>query len=173
MNPFVKESKIKTLNNIKMDFDLTAKMDFSDKMLSDNSTFLSTLSTTLYGFSQIFGAYDEIFDELKQKHDFFKPGQKFDIVVIYAMLTNEIGYYLAHRFDSTLILYSAVQASTINIDWALGQPHNPAVLPFIGAPYKHPMTFFQRVLNTLIHGVYILGKLLQLKTPLLSHELLM
>ncbi len=40
------------------------------------------------------------------------------------------------------------QMSISFTDYAMGQPHNPSYLPLFLLGYHHPMTFLQRVLNT-------------------------
>jgi hypothetical protein len=53
---------------------------------------------------------------------------KFDVVLNSVFVANEMGYYLAHKFNATLVLYFTLQCSNINIDQALGQPHSPAIM---------------------------------------------
>ncbi len=55
---------------------------------------------------------------------------KFDMVVTsLVLMSNELSYYLAYRSNASLVLYSSYQASMSTMNWALGQPNNPAVIP--------------------------------------------
>eukprot|EP00095_Tigriopus_kingsejongensis_P005737 maker-scaffold28_size608977-snap-gene-1.14 protein:Tk05737 transcript:maker-scaffold28_size608977-snap-gene-1.14-mRNA-1 annotation:"udp-glucuronosyltransferase 2c1" len=75
---------------------------------------------------------------------------KFDVVIVLAFIANESGYYLAHHFGADLVLYFSGQASLPWMDHALGMAPNPAFVPMIGMSCQHPMTFFQRVKNTVL-----------------------
>ena len=74
---------------------------------------------------------------------------KFDVTVVSPFLASESGYYLAHRFKSSLAIYFTGQASMSTIDYAMGQPHNPSYLPLILFYFHAPLTFLQRLQNTL------------------------
>jgi hypothetical protein len=69
-------------------------------------------------------------------HDLLKPGAKFDVTLTMAMGGGELGYYIAHRLNSSLVLYFAQQMSVSTQNHALGQPHNPSYIPFIGRTYQ-------------------------------------
>ena len=60
---------------------------------------------------------------------------KFDVVIVsLVLLGNEAGYYLAHRHRATLVLYASLQQSLPVMNTALGQPHNPSIVPaFLGS----------------------------------------
>lgn len=148
VNAFGTKTQLPTLTQIKLDFNAVDVLDFSSQMLADNATILGLTTTMFEGVGKMMSSWDLIFDELKSKHDFFN-GQQFDITLVYGFLTNEVGYFVSRKFNSTLVLYSALQSSSITTDWAMGQPHNPAVLPSVGFQFRHPMSFKERVLNTL------------------------
>ncbi len=40
-------------------------------------------------------------------------------------------------------------------DSALGQPHNPALCPVVFLDYKHPLSFMQRVKNTVATAFFL------------------
>ncbi len=68
---------------------------------------------------------------------FLDEDTKFDLVVSSVILmANEAGYYLAHKSNATLVLYASVQASVINLNAAMGQPNNPALIPINSATYS-------------------------------------
>ncbi len=72
----------------------------------------------------------------------------FDVVLVSPFIASEAGYYLAQKTNAALVLYFTAQTSLSPIDWAVGQPHNSAFLPFVLLDFQLPMTFLQRVLNT-------------------------
>ncbi len=77
----------------------------------------------------------------------------FDVVIVNSFFCSEAGYYLAQRGDAALVLYLSGQVSISNLDWAVGQPHNTAYLPFPMLDFQPPFTFPQRVINTI--GTYL------------------
>ncbi len=77
----------------------------------------------------------------------------FDVVIVSPFIASEAGYYLAEKTNADLVLFWTVQSSISVIDWAMGQPNNPAYMPFVFLDYYHPMTFIQRVINTA--GAYV------------------
>lgn len=82
----------------------------------------------------------------------------FDVVIVSPFLANDAGYYLAHYFEADLALYFTGQATLPWMDHAMGMSPSPSFNPLILFSFKHPMTFLQRVLNTVAtllfeHGV--------------------
>ena len=73
---------------------------------------------------------------------------KFDAVIVMPMWMNEVGYYLAHKFDASLVLFSSYQVSFPWINEAMGQPTNFAYMPNMFLSYGPQMTFWERLLNT-------------------------
>ena len=71
----------------------------------------------------------------------------FDVVLVFGVMA-EPGFYLGHRFDAATVNYASAQSSIPSMEHDIGNPHHPAymVVPFLD--YKHPMTFLQRVVNT-------------------------
>ena len=94
------------------------------------------------------------------------PNTKFDVALVMPFFGNEAGYYLAHRFNASLVLYFTGQVSLSWVDQAMGQPHNTAYLPTFILPYTPDMSFLQRAVNTIVNAafhhsirnVFILGK---------------
>ncbi len=82
----------------------------------------------------------------------------FDVVLVSSFFCSEAGYYLAKRSDAALALYFTGQVSLSFMDWAVGQPHNPAYLPFLMFDVPAPFTFMQRVVNTLITYVFQMAR---------------
>ena len=97
---------------------------------------------------------------------YLKQGKKFDIVLVTAFLANEGGYYLAKKFDASIVLYSTGQVSFPWVNAALGQPHNPSYVPNVFVQSGSEMNFFQRLSSFVLTGLmeygmrnyYILGK---------------
>lgn len=84
--------------------------------------------------------------EMKKLYD---TNAQFDVVLVSVLFCNEPGFYLAHKFNASLALYSTTQVAWSFMDWAMGQPHNPAYLPLSLFSYKPgEMTLLQRTLNT-------------------------
>ena len=55
-------------------------------------------------------ANDKALTQIKQ-HLYFK--ENFDVVLVYSLLGNEPGYFLASHFNASLVLYSTEQVSYI------------------------------------------------------------
>ena len=103
-----------------------------------------------------------------QRH--LKEGKKFDIVVVSAFLASEGGYYLAKKFDASLVIYSSPQVSLPWINSALSQPNNPSYIPNHLIKTGEVMGFKERFISFIANGImehvfrnyYILGKVNQL-----------
>jgi glucuronosyltransferase len=79
---------------------------------------------------------------------FNDPSTKFDVVIVINFFGDAAGYYIAHRFNASLVLYFTGQMTLPWIDEAVGQPHNTAYLPTAFLPFTTEMTFIQRAINT-------------------------
>lgn len=78
------------------------------------------------------------FRQLKAEgSNFFTPSRQFDVTISMAIGCGESGYHVAWKFNSTLVLYFAQQMSLSSQDWAMGQPHNPAIVPYIGMTHMY------------------------------------
>ena len=101
---------------------------------------------------------------------YLKQGKKFDIVVVSAFLASEGGYYLAMKFEASLVIYSSPQVSLPWINSALSQPNNPSYIPNPLIKTGEMMSFKERFLSFIANGLmehvfrnyYILGKVNQL-----------
>ena len=101
---------------------------------------------------------------------YLKQGKKFDVVVVSAFLASEGGYYLAKKFDASLVIYSTGQVSLPWVSSALGQPHNPSYMPNPLLESSEEMTFKDRLVSFVANGLmehvfrnyFILGKVNQL-----------
>ena len=76
------------------------------------------------------------------------PTTKFDIAMVLPFFGDEAGYYLAQKFNASLVLYFTGQVSLSWVDEAMGQPHNTAFQPTLVFPFTSDMTFIQRAINT-------------------------
>ena len=85
----------------------------------------------------------------KLKPEIEKKSDVFDVVVVSVFMANDAGYFLANHFGADLVLYFTCQISLPFMNHAMGMPHNPAYMPLIVFNFKPPLTFFQRVLNTI------------------------
>jgi glucuronosyltransferase len=94
------------------------------------------------------------------------PDTKFDVAMVIPFFGDEAGYYLAHRFNASLVLYFTGQVSLSWVDEAMGQPHNTAYLATAILPFTSEMTFLQRAINTagnfffhrILRNIIIFGK---------------
>merc|ERR1711894_671757 len=101
---------------------------------------------------------------------YLKQGKKFDVVLVTAFLACEGGYYLAKKFDASLVIYSTGQVSLPWADAALGQPHNPSYTPNPLLESGPEMSFLERLIGFVANGLmeygfrnyFILGKVDQL-----------
>ena len=82
-----------------------------------------------------------------------KAKATFDVVINSVFVANEVGYYLAHKFNSTLVLYFTLQCSNINIDLALGQPHSPAIMSPMCYGYKYFYSIFLWCNGIIVFGL--------------------
>ena len=71
--------------------------------------------------------------------------EKIDAVIT---LSN-CGAFLSHLFDTQLIMFSPAGPFSIQLKPGLGNPLNPMVNPHIMMPFLEPMTFSQRLTNTM------------------------
>lgn len=84
-----------------------------------------------------------------KKYSMNPASNKFDIVIVSSFLMTEAAYYLAHKFEASIVHYHTAQSSLFIVDHAVGQPNNPAFMPPLQLELSHPMTFYQRVISTL------------------------
>ena len=75
--------------------------------------------------------------------------QEFDVMITLPLLGNEASYYLAHRKNSSLALFITAPFGFPYLNWAMGNPYNPAYMPSPITGFSQDMTFFQRTANTL------------------------
>ncbi len=126
---------------------------FDELQINISKTFLETGASSTPPIFDLLDAAIETNDNLlghpRMKQLLSDPETKFDILMVSPFFASESGYYLAHKFNASLVMYFTGQASISFLDHALGMPHNPAFVPFLMLQYNHPMTFFQRVVNTI------------------------
>merc|ERR1719412_784656 len=73
---------------------------------------------------------------------------KVDVVIT----LSTCGSYLAHVFDSPIILFSPAGAISFHLDY-VGSPINLMIQPSLLAPFIEPMTFVQRMANILVESM--------------------
>ncbi len=86
----------------------------------------------------------------------------FDVVLTEAFTASEAGYYLAYRSRAHNVMFSIIQQADQLSDYALGQPHHTALMPFVISPWDTPLTFPQRLFNTMLtcgYQIYRFGVL--------------
>ena len=81
-----------------------------------------------------------------------KEGSGVDVVCV-VPFGNEPGYYFAKKMNATLALVWTGTQMVPWISWAMGDSFDPATQPMPLLGFTHPMTFVERVLNTLATGV--------------------
>ena len=106
-----------------------------------------------------FQMIDKAFYDPRLKALIDDPETKFDVAMVIPFYGDEVGYYLANRFNASLVLYFTGQVSLSWVDEAMGQPHNTAYLPTALLPYTSEMNFFQRAINTI--GNFVFHKILR------------
>ena len=74
-------------------------------------------------------------------------------VVCVVPFGNEAGFYLSQKMNASLALLWTGPSTLAHINWAVGDPYNPATSPMPLTGYSHPMTFSQRIVNTLVIGM--------------------
>lgn len=113
--------------------------ELSDAILGGKLNQLQIMTQTRESLSKFvsFNTHDLI-RELSNDYNFFAENTKYDAVAAYGFIpTNQIGYYLSRRFNASLILYSPIQISPQDMNWALGQPHNPSIMPFFMSNFRY------------------------------------
>ena len=85
-----------------------------------------------------------------QVKDLLKDDIKVDVVVTAPAFGNEAGYYIAHRKNASLVTFLPVPASGPHINWAIGDPFNPAYVPNVVLDFASHMSFKERCINTLV-----------------------
>ena len=105
-------------------------------VMHENVTKFDTFKMVANAVNSFLKEWPDLFKELETDYDFYnKDKYQFDMVICYAMLTNELGYFMAHHFNAQLVLYSTAQSSMDFLDELVGQPNNPAILPMIGTSF--------------------------------------
>jgi len=61
---------------------------------------------------------------------------KIDVVVTMPIIGNEIGFYLGHKFNATVVIWSPQQNPMSIFDNAIGQPHNTAHIGNFFSTYR-------------------------------------
>ena len=64
------------------------------------------------------------FGDQRMQDIFNDPSTKFDVVIVINFFGDAAGYYIAQRFNASLVLYFTGQMSLPWIDEAVGQPHS-------------------------------------------------
>ena len=98
-----------------------------------------------------------------------KEGSGVDVVCV-VPFGNEPGYYFAKKMNATLALVWTGTQMVPWISWAMGDSFDPATQPMPLLGFTHPMTFVERVLNTLATGVMAAVNEFYLRPK--SHQLL-
>ena len=62
--------------------------------------------------------------------------ERYDVVVQCVFPANEVGHYLSHKLNATVIMYSSYQSSIQQFDEAIGLRYNSAISPHILASYE-------------------------------------
>ena len=140
VNPFGTKRQHANLTQIKTkSIDVQAFMTtFSNLILKPNVTTFEIYKANADLLNKVVNNdLSKLLKELDQEYDFFnKKKFGFDMVICYGMLTNELGFFVSHYFDTQLVLYGTVQSSTDWFDEVVGQPHNMAFQPFIGSTLR-------------------------------------
>lgn len=138
VNPYPIDKKYPTLKEFVIKHDFATEMDMSKDILTGNLTSWGILMTMNSQWDRIFGLTHSIYNELKHDHKFFDQKVKYDAVVSYGFMPpNLLGYHIARKHNASMIMYSAVQVSALEYDLAMGQPHSPAVIPFMISTYRY------------------------------------
>ncbi|TRY78677.1 hypothetical protein TCAL_13198 [Tigriopus californicus] len=128
-----------------------------EEKMKELSSELLTGKTTMMPFDKMLDMAfttnrNALMEEALQTH--IRRKTDFDVVVVSPFLANDAGYYLAHYFEADLALYFTGQATLPWMDHAMGMSPSPSFNPLILFSFKHPMTFLQRVLNTVATMVF-------------------
>ena len=80
-----------------------------------------------------------------------KDSKVFDVVVVCcAIFGEEPGYYLAHKFNASLVLAHSKAYANPWENWSTGNPFHPAYMPFFAFPYTQHMNLPQRAINSIL-----------------------
>ena len=106
-----------------------------------------------------------------------------DVIIVKPQFGNEAGYYVGHKLNATLVFFTTFPYSQPELNWAVGDSHNPAFTPHMMLGLSQNMNFKERLINTafresfelliLIFQNHILLLLLTLKPSLSAFYLLM
>jgi len=73
-----------------------------------------------------------------------------DVVVVVPVFVSEVGYYLAHKKEASIVTVMTVPFSFPHINWAIGDIYNPSFMPIVVTGFSQSMTFLQRFTNTVV-----------------------
>ena len=85
---------------------------------------------------------------------YLSEGKTFDVLLTSPFFSMESGYFLANKFNSSLVLFGTSSASLPWLNWAGGNPFNPSYMPLGLLPYTQNMNFLQRLVNTIATVVF-------------------
>ena len=95
------------------------------------------------------------FESITQSPELMKMINQ-DVKIDVVITMSSCGAFLAHLFDSPLVMFSPAGPFSIQLTPGLGNPINPTVQPHLVAPFIEPMTFSERLSNIFIEGVMTL-----------------
>ena len=78
-----------------------------------------------------------------------------DVLMVMPNFGNEAGYYVAHKLNASLVFLTPVPYSLPELNWAVGDPYNPAFTPNIMLGFSQTMNFKERTINTVFTALYL------------------
>ena len=67
-----------------------------------------------------------------------------DVVIVKPHFGNEAGYYVAHKLNASLVFFTTNPFSLPELNWAVGDPYNPAFTPHMMLGLSQNMNFKER-----------------------------
>lgn len=100
------------------------------KTLLESKSSWDVMKSIASSYTMIYEDYSQILAYLKAQ-GVFEPTRNYDAIVVFASL-GEPGYYIAHRFNATIVSFLPQQMSFLSQNYAIGQPFHPALSPMQG-----------------------------------------
>ena len=78
----------------------------------------------------------------------------FDVLITTPFFGNEGSYYVAHKKNASLVLFMSAPFGFSWMNWANGDPYNPAYMPMFTTSFSQSMSFLERLTNTAVAAFF-------------------
>lgn len=160
ISPFEAPSPIKNLEYVTLDLGDTVErgeqMSFQemDALLGGKGTDTFSFKTmSIFAFKRFSNVTCSFYLNSPVMHDFKAQKRSYDLVIAEAF-TTDCFFPFAWVYDTPLVLFSA-SAPISWYQYRFAQPANPSYVPNCKSGYAAPMTFWERMQNTIFEAFHV------------------